>query len=533
MVNQSEKVRVRVAPSPTGAMHLGLARTALYNWLFCRAQGGRFVLRIDDTDAGRNLDESLEPILRGLRWLGIEWNEGPGVGGPHAPYFQSQRAERHAAVVELLLERGAAYLDYATAEETRAEREQAIAEKRSTRYSRRWMGDTEARRRQFEAEGRKPVVRLRMPESGTLVLDDLVRGRVEFDWSLEQDHVVRRADGSCLYHLASIVDDHDMDISHIIRAEEHLSNTPRQVFIARALGWALPKFCHLPYVAEPGSKNKLSKRKLEQYARNRDFAELVAIGRKVAPALGLVPDAPALNPVSIEFYELTGFVPAALVNYLALLGWALDDRTEHFERDELARAFTLDRVNRAPASFDPGRLLAFQTRHMLGLAVEARVELVLPFLVRAGLAGEPAGDAERHRVGAILEAAGDRVKVGADILDYRGFFTSDDRLEYDEAAFRKRLLKPGVAELLARFRERLAAQQRFDAASHEDTLNRFVVEAGIKVGDVIHALRVAVTGKAVGFGVFETLAILGRDSSLARIDRALAMAREAGSEDTR
>lgn len=531
MANQSEKVRVRVAPSPTGAMHLGLARTALYNWLFCRARGGRFVLRIDDTDAGRNLDESLEPILRGLRWLGIEWDEGPGVGGPHAPYFQSQRAARHAEVVELLLERGAAYLDYATAEETRAERERAIAEKRSTRYSRRWMGDTGETRHRFEAEGRKPVVRLKMPTEGTLAISDLVRGRVEFDWALEQDHVVRRADGSCLYHLASIVDDHDMGISHIIRAEEHLSNTPRQVFIARALGWDLPEFCHLPYVAEPGSKNKLSKRKLEQYARNRDFADLVAIGAKAAPALGLAPDAAALNPVSIEFYELTGFVPGALVNYLALLGWALDDRTEHFELDELARVFSLERVNRAPASFDPGRLLAFETRHMLGLPVEVRVELVLPFLARCGLVAEPVTDDLRARVGAVLAAAGDRVKVGADILDYRDFFIADDRLEYDESAFRKRLLKPGTAGLLARFRDRLAGLERFDAPALEEALGSFVAEAGIKVGDIIHALRVAVTGKTVGFGMFETLAILGRESSLARIDRALAIARDANSEE--
>lgn len=529
-MSTTDKVRVRIAPSPTGAMHLGLARTALYNWLFCRGQGGRFVLRIDDTDAGRNLDEALEPILRGLRWLGIEWDEGPGKGGPHAPYFQSQRAARHAEAVESLLESGAAYLDYATADETRAEREQAIAEKRSTRYSRRWMGDTEEKRQRFEAEDRHPVVRLKMPDRGSLVIEDLVRGRVEFDWSLEQDHVVRRADGSCLYHLASIVDDHDMSITHIIRAEEHLSNTPRQVFIAQALGWDLPVFCHLPYVAEPGSKNKLSKRKLAQYARNRDFAELVAIGAKAAPALGLAPGAAALNPVSMEFYELAGFVSAALVNYLALLGWALDDRTEHFSPQELVRAFSLDRVNRAPASFDPGRLLAFETRHMLALEVGQRAELALPFLVRSGLVDEPVAGATKARVCAVLEAAGDRVKVGADIMDFQDLFLADDRLGYDDKAVRKRLLKPGAADLLAAFRGRLATLDRFDPAALEQALGDFVTKAGVKVGDIIHALRVAVTGKAVGFGMFETLAILGKASCLARIDRALAMVRDANSE---
>jgi len=506
-------------------MHLGLARTALYNWLFCRRHGGRFVLRIDDTDAERNVAEALAPILDGLRWLGIEWDEGPEKGGPHEPYYQSARAERHRAVVRELLDSGAAYLDYATPEETKAEREAAIAAKRSTRYSRRWMGDTPERRAEFEAGGRKPVVRLKMPAEGSLAIDDLVRGRVEFEWALEQDHVVQRADGSCLYHLASMVDDHDMGITHVVRAEEHLSNTPRQVFIAQSLGWETPVFAHLPYVAEPGSKNKLSKRKMKQYVKGRDFADLVERGRKTAQAFDADPDADAFNPVTAEYYRQVGFLPDALVNYLALLGWALDDKTEEFGRDELVRVFSLERVNRAPASFDPGKLLAFQVRQMMGLPVESRVELVLPFLAMAGLVDAEPDAALKARVGRIVEAAGDRLKTGCDILDYRDFFTADEALQFEEKPFAKRLGKPEAVELLARFRDRLATVGSFEPAELELLMGSFVEEQGIKTGKVIHGLRVALTGKAVGFGMYETMAILGRESCLARLDRALARAR--------
>jgi glutamyl-tRNA synthetase len=504
-------------------MHLGLARTALYNWLFCRRHGGSFVLRIDDTDEERNQAEALRPILDGLRWLGIDWDEGPEVGGPHAPYFQSERAAGYRAAVQQLLAGGHAYRDYATPEETEAERKLAVDSKQGVfRCSRRWMAESERERREFEALGRKPVVRLKMPDSGTLVIDDLVRGRVEFEWAREQDHVIQRQDGSCLYHLASVVDDADMGITHIIRAEEHLSNTPRQVFILEALGRPRPEFAHLPYVAEPGSRNKLSKRKLKQYVRHRDFADLVARAAKVAAALGLDAGSDAFNPVTVECYRSVGFLPVALVNYLALLGWSLDDKSEHFTIAQLVESFSLERVNRAPASFDPRKLMAFQVRHMLELPVAERVRLALPYLARAGLvAVSPGADAER-RLAAVIAAAGDRVKVAGDVLDFTEFFTPDAGLEFEPAAFDKRLRAPGAAELLQRFRDRLAAAESFGAPALEELLARFLVDEGVKVGQVIHALRVAVTGKAVGFGVFETMAILGRASCLARIDRALA-----------
>ena len=257
-------VRTRFAPSPTGYLHIGGVRTALFNWLFARRHGGQFILRIDDTDQQRNVDEALAPILHGFRWLGIDWDEGPEVGGPCGPYYQSQRRERYQAAIDQLLAGGFAYRDYATSEEIQAERAAAEAEKKPFIYSRRWMADTADAQRRFTAEGRKGVVRLNMPHEGKLVIHDLIRGDVEFDWAREQDHVIQRADGTPLYNLATVVDEHDFKISHVIRAEEHLSNTPRQVFVAQSLGYGLPEFAHVPFVAEPGSKNKLSKRKLPQ-----------------------------------------------------------------------------------------------------------------------------------------------------------------------------------------------------------------------------------------------------------------------------
>src|SRR5688500_13849061 len=342
-------VRTRFAPSPTGYLHIGGVRTALFNWLFTRQRGGQFLLRIDDTDQQRNVEAALAPILHGFRWLGLHWDEGPEVGGPHAPYFQSQRLERHKDAAAELLRRGAAYRDFATTEEIQAERDAAQAEKRPFLYSRRWMAETDEQARRFENEGRKAVVRLKIPREGTLVLNDMVRGRVEFEWAREQDHVVQRADGSCLYHLASVVDDHDFEITHVIRSEEHLSNTPRQVFILQSLGYPLPEFAHLPYVAEPGSKNKLSKRKLDKYLKNRDFAQIHEHGLAIAQALGLSTSAETFNPVIVDFYEQVGYLPDAILNYLLLVGWSLDDKTELFSREEMIRHFSLARVNLAPA----------------------------------------------------------------------------------------------------------------------------------------------------------------------------------------
>jgi glutamyl-tRNA synthetase len=514
-------VRTRFAPSPTGYLHIGGVRTALFCWLFSRRHGGQFILRIDDTDQQRNVDSALAPILHGFRWLGIDWDEGPEVGGPHEPYYQSQRLARYQEEVQRLLDRGFAYRDYGTPEELQVEREAAQAEKRPFLYSRRWMAETPEQQARFEAEGRAAVVRLKMPREGKLVINDLVRGQVEFEWAREQDHVVQRADGTCLYHMASVVDDYDFKITHVIRAEEHLSNTPRQIFIAQSLNYPLPEYAHLPYVAEPGSKNKLSKRKLDKYLKNRDFAQVAEHGQQIASAIGLQTTSDTFNPVIVDFYEQVGYLPDAIINYLVLLGWSLDDKTEFLSREEMIANFSLERVVNASASFDPKKLWHFQDHYMRELPLKQKVAMMLPFLQRAGLVATPTPCEVGPKLTRIVEAAGDRLKTAGDIIAYADFFFTDD-FKYDPKDFEKRLKAPGAVELLAKFRDKLAAIEAFEPPALEQALHAFVVSEAIKAGDIIHSVRVAISGKGVGPGLYDCMAILGKDVTLARIDRAMA-----------
>jgi glutamyl-tRNA synthetase len=510
-------VRTRFAPSPTGYLHIGGVRTALFNWLLARQSGGQFILRIDDTDAQRNVAEAIAPILDGFRWLGLDWDEGPEVGGPHGSYFQSRRSDRYRAAVDRLLHSGNAYRDYSRPEELQQLREAAQQAGEPFLYDRRWMAEDDAAARAFEAEGRSAVVRLKMPREGQCVINDLVRGEVVVDWVAEQDHVIQRADGSCLYHLASVVDDHDFEITHVVRAAEHLPNTARQIFILQSLGYSLPQYAHLPYVAEPGGSAKLSKRKLAKYEKNKDFADLLARGRTIAERCGRSVDAETFNPVIVNFYREIGFLPEAILNYLLLLGWSLDGETEKFSIDSMIRLFSLERVNKAPASFDPKKLEAFQADAFAQLPLPQRVDRCATFAERAGLLGEP--DAGQ-RLSEVVEAAADRLRIGGDILDYDYCFT--DEIDYDEKAFRKRICRArGACELLAGLGQSLRDLDSFDRQAVHDAVTEYCENRGIKLGQIIHALRVAVTGKPVGFGLFETLAILGKKKTVERIDGTL------------
>ena len=500
-------IRTRFAPSPTGYLHIGGVRTALFNWLLARQSGGQFILRIDDTDAGRNVAEALEPILNGFSWLGLDWDEGPTLDGkesvgPHGAYFQSQRSDLYKAAAEQLLASGHAYRDYAKPEELQAQREAAEKAGKAFVYDRTWMAEDDSQAASFEAEGRAAVVRLKMPRSGSCVFDDAVRGRMEFNWADEQDHVVQRADGSCLYHLASVVDDHAMQITHVVRAVEHLSNTPRQIFIAQSLGYELPQYAHLPFVAEPGGTAKLSKRKLDKYLKNRDFAQLFEHGSTIAQRSGKSTALDTFNPVIVDFYREIGFLPDAVLNYLLLLGWSLDDSTEDFSVAEMIEKFSLGRVTKSPASFDPQKLLAFQSRWMDRLPIATKVDMCRPYLVQAGLV--QANDVETSQLAAaVLQAAGDRIKVAGDILEYQSFFVASDVMTYDEAAFEKRIKSaPEACELLAEFREQLAHLEHFDTPTCENCLKSFVESKQIKFNAIIHALRVAVTGKEASASEF-------------------------------
>lgn len=522
-------VRTRFAPSPTGYLHIGGVRTALFNWLFARKHGGHFILRIDDTDQQRNVAEALQPILDGFRWLGLDWDEGAEIGGLHGPYYQSQKLERYQSAMRDLVERGHAYWDYATPEELKAERESAEKEKRSYLYSRTWMAETAADRAKFEAQGRKGVVRLKMPRDGSCRFNDLIRGQMEVAWSSEQDHVIQRADGSVLYNLASVVDDEDMKISHVIRAEEHLSNTPRQIFILEGLGYSRPEYAHVPFVAEPGSKNKLSKRKISQYLKNPDFKKVYEHGKSIADRMGLHVSDETFNPVIVDFYKQVGYLPDAIVNYLMLLGWAHEDgKSEFFTRQQMIELFALERVNKGAASFDAKKLIAFQEHYTLELPIADKVERVLPYLKRMGLVSEQVSTSERALLTAVVTEAAHRLVVAGDILDYTEFFIADERLAYEERAVDKHLRKPPAPELLRKARALLASTVTFDAPTLKRAVEELAQTEGAKLGPVSQTLRVAVTGKDTGFGTFETLAILGKERCLTRIDRALKLSERAG-----
>ena len=509
-------MRTRFAPSPTGYLHIGGVRTALFNWLLARQSGGQFILRIDDTDAGRNVEAALQPILDGFRWLGIDWDEGPEVGGPHGPYFQSQRGDRYAAAVDSLLSSGHAYRDFARPEELQQLREEAQKSGEAFVYDRRFAAEDEAAARRFTDEGRQGVVRLKMPREGQCVIEDLVRGEVVVQWQSEQDHVIARADGSPLYHLASVVDDHDMQITHVVRAAEHLPNTARQIFIARSLGYDLPVYAHLPYVAEPGGSAKLSKRKLEKYQKHVDFAKLLAHGLHIATRCHLPTDKDTFNPVLVDFYSQVGFLPDAVLNYLLLLGWSLDGSREKFTRQEMIDEFSLARVNKAPASLDPSKLLAFQADAFAAISDQERTERAKPFAEAAGLLENSSAGAEK--LAAVVAAAGDRLKVAGDIVDFAYCFTDD--YSVDEKAYQKRIARDEHAvERLRSLADRLASVSDWTEPEIESAVKEYCQEQDIKLGQIIHALRVATTGAAGGFGMFETLAVIGRDRVLTRIHR--------------
>lgn len=513
-------VRTRFAPSPTGFLHIGGVRTALYNWLFAKQHDGQFILRIDDTDQNRNQEAALQPILDGFRWLGLDWDEGPEVGGPYAPYYQSQRGDRYQAAVDQLLASGAAYWDYATADDLEQQRDAARERGETFVYNRQFAAETDAERQAFEAEGRAGVVRLKMPREGACEFDDLVAGPQRVQWANEQDSVIQRTDGSFIYHLASVVDDHDLKITHVIRGVEHLSNTPRQIYIAQSLGYEPPQYAHLPYVAEPGSKSKLSKRKIAKYLKNPEFNKLYTMGKEIADRLGLEVTEDSFNPVLVEFYREVGFLPDTLNNYLLMLGWALDGEREQFNREEMLEHFSLERVNSAAASFDPDKLTAFQTRDFVSHDIKKKVALATGFLQRCGWVATPPPCDTAPLVRTILEHAGDRIKVAGDILNYPEFFQQGEPLSFEPKAVKKQF-KGEYRTLLGKLAELLPGIEPFDAATIEAALKQFAEAEELKLGKINGPLRVAVTGKSVGIGMYETLEILGSSECVARIDQAM------------
>jgi len=480
-------VRTRFAPSPTGFLHIGGVRTALFSWLLARHHGGQFVLRIDDTDQQRHVEAAVGLILDGFRWMGMDWDEGPEVGGPFGPYFQSQRTDRYTRAAEALVAAGVAYRDYSTEPERAAER--TAAEKARTAYRFRRKPLTDEDRARYESEGRSFALRFEVTPGRKVVVRDLIKGDVEQSTDEMGDFVIIRPDGTPLYNFASVVDDAEMKITHVVRAEEHLANTYSQVLVFEALGYELPAFAHVPYVAEPGSRKKLSKR---------------------------------FGAVGLDEFIKKGYLPEAMMNYLARLGWSLDASQEIFTRAELIEKFTLDRVNSSPASHDPDKLFWIEGEWMKPLPLPKKMDGVIPFLKDAGLIAEPISDETRRRIEAVVLALGDRLKVFSDILNLGRYFFTEE-IAFDPDAVKKRLKKDFVPGMLHDLDGLLATVEPFDVPTLEKAVHDYGERTGRKMGDVVNALRVATTGQAVGPGLYDCLAILGRATCRDRIGKALAL----------
>jgi nondiscriminating glutamyl-tRNA synthetase len=472
-------VRVRFAPSPTGHLHVGGARTALYNYLHARRNGGVFVLRIEDTDAERSTAESLEAIYESMRWLGLAWDEGPDAGGDHGPYIQSQRRERYRAHADALRAAGRAYLCYCTPAELEARREQQLARGEPPRYDGRCRTLDDATRARFEAEGRTPALRFALEDTGEVAWDDIVRERVSFQAEVLDDFVILRSDGLPTYNFACVVDDHEMEISDVIRGDDHISNTPRQILLYRAFGWTPPRFAHVPMIL--GSDGtRLSKRH---------------------------------GATSVSAYRDLGILPEALVNFLALLGWSYDGQRELFTLAELEQVFSLERVGSNPAIFNLEKLEWMNGQHMKRLEEADRVARVEAFLRARGR--DIGAHAPEWRA-ALVRAIGDRLKTLADAERY-GAFALDDALDTDPVAWSELLEKPEVGPRLAALADAIAADAEYSLASLEQATRGLATTLGIKAGELMSSARVALTGRKVAPGLFEVMALLGRERSVHRL----------------
>jgi glutamyl-tRNA synthetase len=477
MTENSQPVRVRFAPSPTGHLHVGGARTALFNWLFARNQEGVFVLRIEDTDKLRSTEESTGGILSSLHWLGLDWDEGPGVGGEYEPYFQMQRIPFYQAAMEQLLETGKAYHCYCTQEELKSRRQAALAEGRPPGYDRRCRHLSSRERAALEAEGKKPAVRFAMPMEGETVVHDLIRGDVHFANDQLDDLVIMKADGTPTYNFAVVVDDMLMRISHVIRAEDHLANTPRQIRIYEALDYALPQFAHVSMIlGEDGAR--LSKRH---------------------------------GATAVGEYRGTGYLPEAMFNFLALLGWAYDDKTELMSRDEIIERFTLEKANPSPAVFSKEKLDWMNGVYIRGLAEDDLVRRLLPFLENAGL------EADEDTVRRLVPLIQERIKLLSDAAELVDFFFTE-KITYEPKLLMGK--KMGASDSLNALRRGLQALEEvpsFEESALEAVLRALVDELGVKAGQLFGIIRVAVTGKTVAPPLFGTLSVLGRERVLARL----------------
>ncbi|MGI6092609.1 MAG: glutamate--tRNA ligase [Veillonellaceae bacterium] len=480
-----QELRVRFAPSPTGPFHIGGARSALFNWLLAKKHGGKLILRIEDTDRERSSKESEENIKEALRWLGITWDEGvdvEGPYGPYGPYRQTERLDIYRKYTHQLLESGKAYHCYCTEEEIEAERQAQMAKGETPCYSGRCRNLTEEDKARLVAEGRKPVVRFHVPPNKPIIFTDMVRGTVSFDSNGVGDFVIVKSDGIPVYNYAVVLDDALMHITHVIRAEEHLSNTPRQILLYEALGFELPKFGHISLILGK-DRTKMSKRH---------------------------------GATSVEQYRKLGYLPEAIVNFLALLGWAPNSEQEIFSLEELVEQFSMDRVAKNPAVFDLDKLNWINAHYTKQAAPELITELALPHLKTAGYIDELSTEqwAWLVKVVAVLQ---EYISYAAQIVDHIDIFFNDNvEFETDEA--REILRDADIPNVMAAFRTKLEALDTVDAPEIKALLKSITKELKLGGKKVFMPIRVAITGKMHGPDLDKIIPLIGRERVLKRVE---------------
>jgi nondiscriminating glutamyl-tRNA synthetase len=480
-------IRVRFAPSPTGHLHIGGARTALFNYLYARRQNGVFVLRIEDTDAERSTDESVKMILQDLKWLGLEWDEGPEVGGEYGPYFQTQRLDLYREKLDFLLSRGHAYRCFCSTETLEKKRELAMATGQQPKYDGTCRNLPPAEALARVRAGETCVVRLKLPAEGSTVIDDRIRGKMVFENNVLDDYVIMRTNGLPTYNFAAVVDDAGMKISHVIRGDDHISNTPRQILLYQALGEQLPAFAHVPMILG-SDKTRLSKRH---------------------------------GATSVGAYADEGYLPHSLMNYLALLGWSFDDKTTLFTREQLIDKFSLKKVSKNPAVFDPTKLQWMNGIYIRQLPAEEYMAHALPVLVAAGLVTEPLDDAKRAWAGQVALLVKEHLKVFTELPAHLAYFFGES-VELDEGAKEKMLLAKEHPDLFKSLHQKMSVLESFTHKGLEELMKGLLAEYQMKFGELVHPLRAAVTGRVNSPGIFEVLELLGKERTLKRLAAGLA-----------
>lgn len=485
----SDQNRVRFAPSPTGYLHVGGARTALFNWLFARQTGGRFVLRMEDTDAARNTPEARETIFRGLDWLGLVPDEGPEQGGDFGPYSQSERNDVYASAAADLREKGIVYPCFCTKDRLAELRARQEANKERYGYDRHCLalGADEVQAR-IDA-GEPHTLRLKVPE-GETVIPDLVRGDVKVAHEDVEDIILVRADGAPVYNFVVVVDDHHMRITHVLRGEDHLTNTFKQVILFRALGWDVPRYGHLPLILGPKGEGKLSKRKHPEAA--------------------------------LEHYQERGFHPDAYVNWLALIGWSFDDATEIMSREELIERFSLERINKSGARLDVAKLEHLSGHYIREMDTGALADEILPRLQAAGFIGAEVSDVDRDRVARIAAAFQERLVAFGDVVE-QARWAFEPITEYEKKSRKNMLKTPDAAGVLRAYAAELPDPLP-EPEAHEAHARAFAEARDLGFGKLVHPLRASWTGRAAGPPLFDCAAILGREEALARLEQGAAFA---------